>query len=137
LRLASPRFLGSFLWLTVRSGWQARHAWGFRGMRLLVDRRLTYWTATAWIDAASMKAYRGAGAHRVAMRRLAGWCDEASVTRWTGSVNSMKDWAAAHALMAAEGEPSHVAHPSAQQTTRTWARPRLRPLVELALLPKH
>lgn len=137
LRLASPRFLASFLGLTFRSAWQARSASGFRGMRLLVDRPLTYWTATAWIDAASMKAFRGTGAHRLAMRRLADWCDEASVTRWAGSVESMKDWAAAHARMVAEGEQSHVAKPSAQQSARAWPRPRLRPLLELVLRPKR
>lgn len=30
-------------------------------MRVLADRRLTYWTATAWTDAVSMKVYRGSG----------------------------------------------------------------------------
>jgi len=137
LRLASPRFLAGFWWLTVRSGWQARRASGFRGMCVLADRRLTYWTVTAWTDAASMKAYRGSGAHRLAMRRLADWCDEASVTRWTGSAASMWDWPAAHARMVAEGTASHLARPSARQATRAWPRPRLFPLVELVLPSKR
>lgn len=137
LRLASPRFLGGFMWLVVGSGRQARRAPGFRGMRILADWRLTYWTATAWTDAASMKAYRGSGAHRAAMRRLADWCDEASVTRWTGSMNSMRDWSGAHGRMLAEGSPSHVTHPSAQQAAQSWPPPRLRPLVELIVQPRR
>ena len=124
LRLASPRFLPPFAWYAVRSSMQARRSPGFRGMRLLADRRLTFWTATAWDDLASMKAYRSAGAHRAVMPRLASWCDEASVTRWVGPVESMGDWAAAYARMVAEGEPSHVRQPSADQLRRAWAPPR-------------
>jgi hypothetical protein len=133
LRLASPRFLFGFLWLTCRSGWQARQAAGFRGMRLLADRRLTFWTATAWSDAASMKAFRGTGSHRVAMRHLADWCDEASVARWVGPADSVRDWPVSCARMAAEGEASHVKRPSVEQRARAWAAPRLRPLVEVGV----
>ena len=126
LRLASPRFLPGFVWYALRSASQARRSPGFRGMRLLADRRLTFWTATAWDDLASMKAYRGSGAHRAAMARLAVWCDEASVTRWVGPVASMQDWQAAHARMVAEGEPSHVRRPSPAHLARQWAPPRTR-----------
>ena len=125
LRLASLRFLPGFAWYGVRSSWQARRSPGFRGMRLLADRHLTFWTATAWDDLASMKAYRSAGPHKAAMPRLAAWCDEASVTRWVGPLESMGDWQAAHARMQAEGEPSRVRHPSPAQTARAWAPPRI------------
>ncbi len=133
LRLASPRFLPSFMWYAVRSSWQARRSPGFRGMRLLADRRLVFWTATAWDDLASMKAYRSAGPHKAAMPRLAAWCDEASVTRWVGPVASMGDWHAAHARMLAEGEPSRVLHPTQAHLARAWAAPRTKPPVEMAL----
>ena len=133
LRLASPRFLPGFAWYAVRSSWQARRSPGFRGMRLLADRRLVFWTATAWDDLASMKAYRSAGPHRAAMPRLAAWCDEASVTRWIGPVGSMGDWAAAHARMVAEGKASHVRHPSPEHVARAWAAPRIRRPVEIAV----
>lgn len=126
LRLASIRYLPGFAWYAVRSVQQARRSPGFRGVRLLADRRLTFWTATAWDDLASMKGYRSAGPHRAAMPRLAHWCDEASVTRWVGPVDTMADWSAAHARMMSEGEPSHVRKPSPAQLARDWAPPRLR-----------
>ena len=125
LRLRSSRFLPGFVWHTLRSAWQVRRAPGFRGMRLLADRRLTFWTATAWDDLAAMKAYRSAGAHRSAMRFLAAWCDEASVTRWVGPAGSMDDWQSAHARMVADGEPSRVLHPSPDHLSRGFPAPRL------------
>ena len=133
LRLASVRYLPGFAWYALRSSTQARRAPGFLGMRLLADRRLTFWTATAWDDLASMKAYRSAGTHRAAMRRLAGWCDEASVTRWVGPVESMGDWPAAHARMIADGEASYVKHPSPDHVRRSWPPPRVRPPVQVRL----
>ena len=126
LRLASPRHLPGFVWYAVRSASQARRSPGFQGMRFLADRRLTFWTATAWDDLAGMTAYRNAGSHRFAMKYLAAWCDEASVTRSLGPIESMDDWAAAHDRMLAEGEASHVRQPSPQQLTRSWASPRTR-----------
>lgn len=125
LRLASSRFLPGFVWFSVGSIRQARAAPGFRGMRLLADRRLTFWTMTAWDNEASMKAYRGSGAHRAAMRYLSGWCDEASVARWSGPAETMGDWAAAYRRMSADGTASHVKRPSAGQTAKTWPPPRV------------
>jgi hypothetical protein len=125
LRLASPRYLPGFVWYALRSARQARRSAGFLGMRLLPDRHLTFWTATAWTDLAAMKRYRSDGAHRRAMPLLARWCDEASVTRWIGDPATMDDWPAAHARMNAEGEPSAVRHPSPAQLARTYPPPRL------------
>ncbi len=133
LRLASWRFLPGFVWHTFRSALQARRAPGFQGMRLLADRRLTFWTATAWDGLGSLKAYRSAGAHRAAMGKLAGWCDEARVTRWAGAPESMRDWAAAHSHMAASGEASHMKRPSAGHLSGHLPLPRLRPPVELVV----
>jgi hypothetical protein len=133
LRLASPRFLPAFLLVSLHSIRQARASPGFLSLRLLADRRLTFWTATAFADAASMKAFRAAGAHREAMRRLPHWCDEASVTRWFGPVESMQDWRAAHARMAAQGELTKVRRPSRQHAERAWPMPRLRPRLEAVI----
>lgn len=108
----------------VRSSWQARRGPGFRGKHLLADRRLTFWTATAWNDLASMTAYRSAGAHKAAMRRLATWYDGASVCRWEGPAESIGDWPAGHARMAAQCEPSHLLRPSPAHVARHWAAPR-------------
>ena len=57
------------------------------------------------------------------MRQLAGWCDEASYVRWIGAWEPV-DWAAAHRRMVAEGQASHVVHPSATQLAKAWAPPR-------------
>jgi heme-degrading monooxygenase HmoA len=135
LRLASWRFVPGFAWFALRSTMQARRAAGFRGLQVLADRRLTFWTATAWDDAAAMKSYRGSGAHRAAMRHLARWCDEASVARFSAPPATLGDWAALHARMLAEGEISHVQRPSPAQTARAWAAPRTRPPVVLAIGP--
>ena len=130
LRLASVRHLPGFAWHTARSALQARRTPGFLGLQLLADRRLTFWTATAWTDLAAMKRFHGAGAHRKAMPKLAAWCDEASVTRWAGEPGALGDWAGAHARMVEAGEPSAVRRPSAAHSAGAYAPPRLRrPLV--------
>jgi hypothetical protein len=125
LRLKSIRYVPAFAYFSLLSTAQVRRSPGFVAVRFLMDRRLTFWTMTAWRDEASMKAFRGAAAHRRAMPKLKIWCDEASVTRWTGPVAAMADWSAAAAMMAAQGEPSHVQQPSSAQTSRSWAEPRL------------
>lgn len=124
LRLASVRYLPGFAWYAVRSSRQARRAPGFLGMRLLPDQRLAFWTATAWTDLASMKAYMTAGPHRAAMPKLARWCDEGSVVHWVGGMDALDDWAGAHARMVADGRASPVRHPSPAQRTRDWPAPR-------------
>lgn len=134
LRLASPWFLPAFGWHTARIIVQARRAPGFLGMRLLVDRRLTFWTITAWDEPAAMKAFRSNGAHRRAMPHLARWCDEAAVTRWQGTPGTMGDWTAAHARLMERGESSAVRHPSVQQLARFYPPPRLNPPIEFRLL---
>ena len=135
IRVRSFRYMPGFVWFSIRSSWQARHAPGFLGMRLLADRRLTFWTATAWQDVAAMKAYRSAGSHGAAMRYLAEWSDEASYTRWLGPVASMSDWSAAHARMLAEGVASRVTRPSAAQLARAWDAPRLQLRLVLPVAP--
>jgi Antibiotic biosynthesis monooxygenase len=133
LRLVSPRFLPAFAWHTVRAILQARRAPGFLGLRLLVDRRLTFWTMTAWEDLAAMKRFRSSGAHRKAMPRLVGWCDEAAVTRWDGDPGTMGDWTAAHAHLVETGESSAIRHPSVHHLARFYPPPRLTPPIELRL----
>ncbi len=133
LRLASPWVLPAFLWHTARSILQARRAPGFLGLRLLMDRRLTFWTMTAWDEIAAMKQFRGNGAHRRAMPHLAGWCDEAAVTRWQGEAATMGDWTDAHARLTEKGESSAVRHPSVHQLARYYPPPRLKPLFQLRL----
>lgn len=135
LRLASARHLPGFLWLSWRAARQARRVPGFRGLRLLADRHLAFWTATAWADLASMKSFRAAGAHRAAMPSMAGRCDEGAVVRFTGPLGALDDWPGLHARLLAEGEPTSLPRPSAAQVARDWAPPRSHRLADVAVFP--
>lgn len=125
LRIRSIRFLAGFALDAVRTRGQARRAPGFRGGSLLLDRRWTFWTLTAWDSEASMRAYMTAGSHRTAMPRLMAWCDEASVVHWTQSGDALPSWTEADRRMRAEGRPSRVRHPSPQHASLSFAAPRL------------
>ena len=122
LRLRSPRFLPAFAWRAYRSGRQARQAAGYRDGAVLADRRLTFWTLTAWSDEAAMRAYVLAGDHRAAMAKLMHWCDEASVAHWRAP--ALPDWHEADRRMRAEGRPSRVRHPSPAHAALAYDPPR-------------
>jgi hypothetical protein len=129
LRVRAWRFLPGFLLGTLRARQQAVRAAGFRGGRLLVDRSRTYWTITAWQDEASMRAYRGSGAHGKVMPRLLEWCDEASVLHWSAETAELPDWPAAYERMVKEGRPSRVNHPSPNHDALRFPPPRVQPLI--------
>ena len=59
-----------------------------------------------------MRAYMSSGAHKPAMRKLVGWCDEASVVHWEQESAELPSWTEVHRRMQADGRASHVAHPS-------------------------
>jgi uncharacterized protein DUF3291 len=125
LRIRSIRFLPAFALHTLHSRNQVRHAPGFQGGSLLVDRALTFWTMTAWDGEDSMRRYMTAGAHRIVMPRLLDWCDEASVVHWTQPETALPSWAEADRRMRESGRPSKVRHPSPQHATLTYRTPRL------------
>lgn len=128
LRLRSARFLPAFLVHVLLTLRQTRAAEGFLGGSLLADRRRAYWTMTLWTDAAAMRANMAGGAHRRAMPRLFGWCDEASVVHW--QTDTPPDWPEADRRMRSEGRPSRVRHPTPDHAARTYAAPRIaRPVV--------
>jgi hypothetical protein len=64
-------------------------------------------------DLAAMRAYVSAGAHRMSMKRLAHWCDEASVVHWEQDSMQLPGWEEAYRRMQTDGRPSRVDHPSA------------------------
>ena len=108
---------------------------GFVKGKLLVAGPRTYWTVTVWRDEASMRAYRGGGAHGEVMKKLAGWCDEASVVHWTQESADLPTWKIAHERMSREGRPSRVDLPSADHCNGIIAPPRVwmeRPLASKA-----
>jgi hypothetical protein len=129
LRVRSLWFLTAFLRQTFRSNRQVANANGFRGGRLLVDRRRTFWTLTAWDDERAMKSFRGSGAHAQVMPRLFHWCDEAAYAHWPAQSNKIAEWPEAYEHLVKEGRMSRVEHPSADHTQRKFPEPRLKPMI--------
>jgi hypothetical protein len=125
LRIRSVRFLPGFALYALRTGRQARAAPGFLDGALLPDRERTFWTLTAWDEEASMRAYMTTGAHRAAMPRLLGWCDEASVAHWRQEEAALPGWDEADRRMRAIGRPSKVRHPSPAHAALAYREPRL------------
>jgi len=52
------------------------------------------------------------GNHRVAMPKLAGWCDEASLARFDYDGDQLPSWETAEEMLEAHGRTSKVDHPS-------------------------
>lgn len=125
LRVRSIRYLPQFIWKALLTARQAERAHGFLGGRLARDAKNTFWTLTAWKDAAAMKAYRDTGAHRGVMPKLLDWCDEASVVHWDQESAELPDWQEAHRRMVAEGRTSKVRHPSPAQAAKQITAPGL------------
>lgn len=122
LRLRSWRFAPGFAWYASRSARQAQTAAGYIHGAALADRRLTFWTVTAWTDEAAMRAYMLAGDHRSAMPKLAHWCDEASVAHWEAP--GLPDWYEADRRMRASGRASKLRHPSPGHAVLAYDPPR-------------
>jgi hypothetical protein len=125
LRIRSFWYFLPFLWMTLRSQRQVTRASGFLGGRLLMDAKRTFWTLTTWDDERSMKAFRGAGPHGKAMRRLAQWCDEASYAHWTTASAAIPDWPEAYEQLVSLGHLSRVEHPSPDHEARHFPKPRI------------
>jgi len=71
-----------------------------------------------------MRAYVSAGPHRQSMKRLAHWCDEASVVHWEQDSLELPSWQEAHRRMQQDGRPSKVNHPSAAHLAYRIAQPQ-------------
>lgn len=133
LRIRHWWTLPAFYWRSRKSERQAVRASGFLGGYILVDRRRAFWTMTGWKTEADMRAYRSADAHKVAMGKLAGWCDEASVTHYVADV--FPKWEEAWEKLK-EGRFTPVNHPSASQREKRIDAPRTQPLIQQALKAK-
>ncbi|MGE5735499.1 MAG: DUF3291 domain-containing protein [Acidobacteriota bacterium] len=112
LRVRSWRYLLPFMIFAIRSSRQARRAEGNRGVSLLRDAHLAFWTRTVWKTEESMKAFMLSGPHRQVMPRLLDWCDEAAVVHWLQAEDKEPDWDEAHRRIQQEGRRSKVRHPS-------------------------
>jgi hypothetical protein len=126
LRIRSFRFLPGFVVYTWRALRQVRSAEGFREGKLLPDRKMTFWTMTAWESEDSMRRYMTSGAHKAAMPKLMGWCDEASVVHWVQSEAQLPSWVEADRRMRAEGRISKVRNASSEHAGMGYRAPRVR-----------
>jgi len=137
LRVRSVRYLPPFVWETFLSQRQASRALGFLGGSLLLDVHRTFWTLTVWESERAMKAFRGTAPHAKVMPRLVEWCDEAAYAHWLPTGASIPSWPEAYEQLVAGGRLSRVARPSPAHDARQFAKPRLRPLIALALKPRN
>jgi heme-degrading monooxygenase HmoA len=112
LRVASGRFLVPFALWTWRSMRQARRAEGFLGGHVGRAEDGSFWTLTAWTGPAAMRAFRNAGAHQKAMRRLPRWCDEAQYAHFEHDGGDVPGWDVAEVRLLAEPTFSRVLTPS-------------------------
>ena len=124
LRIRSPWYLPAFFFYTLLATRQARAASGNHGVKLLPDAHRAFWTCTLWTDLESMRAYVSAGSHRKSMKRLAHWCDEASVVHWEQDALELPGWEEAYWRMQQDGRPSKVNRPSAAHLAFQIAPPR-------------
>lgn len=125
LRLRHWWKLPEFLWRSIRSMSQARASEGYIEGSTLGDRQRTFWTMTAWESEAAMKAYRGAGAHKAAMKKLPSWCDEACVAHYNS--DSLPSWSEAWEHMMKNGRFTPVNHPSHAHIEKRIEPPRIPP----------
>src|SRR5215470_15442944 len=79
LHVRSIRFLPRLYWDARKIKRALKKAPGFLGGKLLVDRKLAYWTITCWKDLDSMLAFRNSIVHKRLARMVYKWCDEATV----------------------------------------------------------
>jgi hypothetical protein len=98
---------------------------GRLGVKLLRDRRNTFWTNTSWSSEAAMSAFMHAMPHGPTMRKLLKWSDEAASVRWTQAGAQLPSWEEAHARLQGEGRPSKVNEPSDAHKGHAFPAPAL------------
>ena len=123
IRVRSWSYLPAFFFQALRIARQAAKADGNLAVRMLADKRNTYWTSTCWSSPESMKAFMLAKPHGPAMRSLLEWCDEAALVHWVQEGAELPSWEEAHKRLQQEGRPSKVNHPSAAHTAHAFPAP--------------
>jgi len=112
LRVRSAWYMPAFFLAAFRSAQQAKAAHGNLSVAVLNDEHRTYWTCSAWSDIGAMRSYMSVNPHGSIMRKLAHWCDEASVVHWEQASQELPQWPIVHERMQREGRASRVNHPS-------------------------
>lgn len=136
LRLRSWRFVPAFLWTNELIVQQLTRSSGFRKGKLLIDKHRTFWTVTMWSDQASVRQFRDAASHRIAMPKLLNWCDEASLAHWEQSGDTLPDWPDAWTRLLRHGRASKVRYPSAEHARLAFPTPRAG-FLQRPLLPRQ
>lgn len=112
LRIRSPWYMPVFFLQAFRSANQAKSAFGNQAVAVLNDARRTFWTCSSWASKDAMRAYMSSGVHQQVMRKLAHWCDEASVVHWEQDSSELPSWDVVHQRMQQDGRASRVTRPS-------------------------
>jgi len=114
LHVRSWWFFLPFAFYALRSSSQARRSPGFIAGTLGNDAERGNWTITLWNSETDMRGFRNSGVHRVAMRKLLHWCDEASYVHYTTEETDLPAADAAYERLR-KGKTSKVNNPSAAQ----------------------
>jgi heme-degrading monooxygenase HmoA len=120
LRVKSMFYLVPFFLANEASVKRLIRTPGFLGGRELIDKHLTFWTATLWETERNMREFRNSSAHREAMQKLPSWCDEASYVHWQQEERSLAPWPELYARMQSDGKLTKVRQPSPQQLSRAY-----------------
>lgn len=123
LRVRKLKYLPGFGWYTLRCYFQAQRDRSNSRLVLLMDRRLTFWTVTTWSSERSMRTFRNSGAHLLAMRRLALWCDEATYVNWAQEEDELPSRPTIYERLVTEGIVTRVQSPSVNHQKRSFNRP--------------
>lgn len=124
LRVRSVINLPRFFMANEASLKAIKTADGFLAGKELMDKNLTFWTATIWKSAEAMKHFRNNGPHQVAMRNLPEWCSEAAYVHWEQQGNTLPGWLPAYQKLLTEGRLTKVRQPSLQQTGMNYPPPQ-------------
>ena len=136
LRLRSFGYLPQFLWANFLVNKQVVKAGGFLRGTLLVDKQLTFWTATAWSDVPVMKVFRDSGAHKQTMPKLQNWCCEATSMHWDQENDQLPDWKQAYDRLVKDGRALYVKKPSEHQKDRRFPAPHSTSKIQQELKPR-
>jgi heme-degrading monooxygenase HmoA len=92
MKVNRTRDVPAFFRTALAVAHQSQRSPGFRGGAMRVEPGRTFWTLSAWEDAAAMSAFRDTGAHRDAVPALAGWADEAFFVAWSQPDGRIPRW---------------------------------------------
>jgi heme-degrading monooxygenase HmoA len=120
LKVKSIKYLPAFLSANEASVKQIKSCTGLIAGRELIDKGLTFWTLTMWNDAESMLAFRNSSAHKLAMQKIAEWCNEASYIHWIQEEKILPEWKHVSEQLIKGGKITKVRNPSKNQENNTF-----------------